>query len=131
VILWLVACAGESADTAGPAAEPTLTNVQSTVFDASCAFSTCHGEGGGNAGLSLLPGESWAELVGVAAEGDADGVPDGETRVIAGDPDGSYLVKKLEGAEGIVGDTMPQSSPLDAERLQLVRDWIESGALDD
>lgn len=55
----------------------------------------------------------------------------GNTLVIPGDPDNSYLVRKLEGGPDIAGDQMPPGGALDAERLQLVRDWIEAGALDD
>ena len=127
-LLLLVAC-GTSADTAetGDSAEtfaPTLTNVQEQVFDKSCAFSTCHGEGGGSGELSLLPGVSHANLVGVASDGDPT-----QTRVIPADPDNSYLIKKMEGASDIVDDPMP-AVPLDADRIQLVRDWIAEGAQD-
>lgn len=124
-LLFLLACPG-SEDTAdsGPAFAPTLTTVQAEVFDKSCAFSTCHGDGGGSGHLSLTPGVSLANLVGVAADGDPT-----RTRVIPGDPDGSYLVMKLEEAEGIVGDAMP-SVPLDEARIELVREWIAEGAQD-
>ena len=50
--------------------------------------------------------------------------------VIAGDADASYLVQKLEAADGIVGTEMPPGGTLEADRLQLVRDWIDAGALD-
>lgn len=132
MISWLIlACAAEPVDSAQPI-EPTLTNVQAEVFAKSCAFSTCHGEGAGSAGLSLVDGVSYGELVGVAAEGDVEtGVPAGEIRVVAGDPDASYLVKKLENTAGMLGERMPQAAALDAERLALVREWISAGALDD
>jgi hypothetical protein len=100
-------------------------NVQAEVFDKSCAFSTCHGDGGGSGELSLTPGNSFANLVGVPADGDPT-----QTRVIPADPDGSYLMHKLESADGIVGDPMPQAEPLDEARLSLVRAWIAEGAQD-
>lgn len=129
VLPLLLACAGGTSDSAdtGDSAEtfaPTLTNVQEQVFDKSCAFSTCHGEGGGSGDLSLLPGVSRVNLVNVPSDGDPT-----QTRVIPADPDNSYLIKKMEGASGIVDDPMPQV-PLDANRLALVREWIAEGAQD-
>lgn len=117
-----VAC-GEEPTTATGA--PTLSDVQADVFDASCAFSTCHAAPGAS-GLALEPGGSHAALVGVPSA-DAPG----EVLVIPGDSAGSYLVAKLRGDPGIVGDPMPDGGPLDAARLQLVVDWIDAGALDD
>lgn len=114
----------------------TLTEVQDEVFTPSCAFSSCHG---GNAGgLSLEDGDSFAALVGVPAAGvDAYTNPDvdvsAEILVIAGDPDNSYLIKKLTiGASGIKGSPMPDgTSGTEAERVALIASWIENGALDD
>lgn len=122
--LLLLACGTEPADSGDSAATfaPTLATVQSEVFNKSCAFSTCHGDGGGSANLSLVDGMSLANLVGMAADGDPT-----QTRVVPGDPDASYLVMKLEEAPGIVGDVMP-AVPLDAERIALVREWIAEGA---
>jgi len=127
----LIACTTAPVDS-GTTLAPTLVNVQSEVFTASCAFSTCHGDGGGNAGLSLLDGVSYSELVGILAEGDLEtgAPPEGATRVVPGDPDASYLVQKLQGDSTIVGDPMPSDAGLDAERLALVRDWIATGAED-
>jgi hypothetical protein len=49
--------------------------------------------------------------------------------VIPGDPDGSYLMIKLEGRQS-VGDRMPQTgSPLDSIDLTNLRNWISQGAL--
>ncbi len=116
LILALSACADAPADA------PAFADVQSQAFQG-CALSTCHGSGTG--GL-LLDGTAadYDRLVGVAAIGDAS-----QTLVVAGDADASYLVAKIEGAAGITGDAMPPGSSLSAETLQLVRDWIDGGAL--
>lgn len=80
----------------------------------------------------MVDGVSHGELVGIPAEGDAEtGAPVAEVRVIIGDPDESYLMKKLLASEGIVGERMPEAVALDDDRLALVRDWIAAGALDD
>ena len=65
-----------------------------------------------------------ARLVGKAASGAPDRV-----LVVAGDADRSYLFHKLEREGGIVGDPMPPA-PLEDDRLELVRDWIDGGALE-
>jgi hypothetical protein len=119
VILLLWACAEEGA--AG--VDPTLANVQAEVFTPSCAFSTCHASPGAS-GLVLEEGASHGALVGVESA-DAPG----NTLVVAGDAEGSYLVHKLRGDEGIVGEIMPQNSGgLEAELVDLVIAWIDAGA---
>ena len=114
----------------------TLTEIQDDVFTRSCAFSSCHGGTAG--GLSLEEGESYESLVGVPAEGvDATTNPDvdvsGEIRVIAGDPENSYLIKKLRiGATGIKGSPMPDgTSGMDDEKVDRIAEWIALGALND
>ena len=76
------------------------------------------------AGLDLRAGASYGELVSVRAESEPF------LRVVPGDPDGSYLVRKLEGRQS-VGDRMPQTgAPLDSIDLANIRNWISQGAPD-
>ena len=100
------------------------------LFTASCALSGCHtgetlqfgGKAGG--GLVLLPGKAYQSLVGTASK-----VDPARQRVVPGSSESSILVLKLEGAAG-VGSRMPQGSgPVDPAALQLIRDWIDQGAL--
>ena len=52
----------------------------------------------------------------------------GETRVIPGNANDSYMIKKLEGRQS-VGDRMPLgSSPLSTTDLQNIKNWINQGA---
>lgn len=106
------------------AAAPTFARVDAEILKPSCAFSICHG-GGSSGGLSLTgdAADDYAALVNVAATGTA-----GETLVIPNDPDGSYLIKKLEDASDIAGDVMPSTGALSADQIKLVRDWIAAGA---
>ena len=55
----------------------------------------------------------------------------GATLVIPGNPSGSYLVQKLEGAADIVGSRMPRNGPpfLSDAQVALIRLWIQNGAL--
>ena len=125
MIVLFLACAdkGEVEDT-GPA---TLTQIQEEVFTPSCAFTVCHAVAGADTTLDLTDGQSHASLVGVES---ADAPPN--VLVIAGDPNGSYLMWKLSAAAGITGDPMPDGDDdgLDAERLERVRSWIADGAQD-
>jgi hypothetical protein len=75
------------------------------------------------AGLDLRSGRSYGELVSVLATSEHI------LRVIPGNPDGSYLVMKLEGRQS-VGDRMPQTgAALDSIDLTNIRNWIAQGAL--
>lgn len=82
--------------------------------------SLCHGAAAGGFTLNLAPR---------AAGGDTIGVPSTEVpalmRVAPGDPEGSYLLKKVEGSAGIVGNRMGTGDPAEGA---LVRRWIASGA---
>ena len=56
----------------------------------------------------------------------------GAVRVIAGDPENSYLIHKLEGRSGIVGARMPLLGPyLTDGQIVVIRRWIETGARND
>lgn len=116
LILALSACAGAPADA------PTFADVQSQAFQG-CALSSCHGSGTGGLTLDGTSAD-YDRLVGVAAVGDAS-----QTLVVAGDADASYLVAKLEDVAGITGSSMPPGSALSADTIQIVRDWIDGGAL--
>ena len=111
----------------GSAQNPaTLSRIQSEILSARCAI--CHTGAGAPRGLRLDSVDtSFSLLVGVAS----DEVPS-LLRVNPGDPDNSYLVRKIEGAPDIVGQQMPLGGPpLSAEQIALVREWIRDGALDD
>jgi mono/diheme cytochrome c family protein len=113
--------------TAPPAAPPapTLSQIQTQIFDVSCTG--CHTDVGRNpsGGLNLKAGSAHASLVNVASSGSS-----GAMRVIPGNANTSYLVMKLEGAPGIVGMRMPRNGPpfLTDAQVKMIRDWIAAGA---
>ena len=50
-------------------------------------------------------------------------------RVLRFNSELSYVVWKIEGRQGIVGDPMPLGGPmLSQDRIDAIRDWIDSGA---
>lgn len=129
-ILLALACNGSSDDTGsngdtGPIEPATFTEVRDEILLNSCAFSSCHGDQG-SAGLTLTTESSYDALVNVPST-----KSDGEILVIPGDADGSYLIHKMEGADGIVGDIMPPGAGLPEEKIQAVRSWIDNGAPND
>lgn len=133
LLLALAACGGGGEDappsSAPPPAaglQPTLTSIQANVFTPSCAKTLCHAGPGAQAGLRLDPGFSWGLLVNFVSSQDMM-----RTRVIPTDPDGSFLIQKLEGAVGIIGARMPADGPpyLQQATIDVIRQWIQNGAL--
>jgi mono/diheme cytochrome c family protein len=103
----------------------TLAQLQSTIFTPIC--SGCHTGGGAALPSSMNlsnSAASHAALVGVASTEQP-----AVQRVSPGDPDASYLVRKLEGAPGITGERMPLGgAAISAELIADVRAWITAGA---
>ena len=132
----LVAACDEKLSTlAGPTPnlEPTFASVQREIFEASdsagrAACVTCHTSTGRNpsGGLNLNHDVAYDQLVNVPSRGKS-----GAIRVIPGDPDNSYLVRKIEGAPDIAGRRMPFSGPpfLTDGQILILRRWIAIGAL--
>jgi hypothetical protein len=104
---------------------PTLTSIQTNVFTPRC--SGCHTGVGANlpGALNLTSASaSHAALVGVASRE----VPTLQ-RVAAGNPNDSYLIRKLEGGPNIVANRMPLGGPfLPQTTIDAIRLWITNGA---
>jgi hypothetical protein len=127
LLFGLAACGGDEAKT--PA---TLTNVEAMVFTPSCSLSSsCH-TGASPAGGLNLDANTHGALIADSTE-----VP-GKKRVAPGNPDASYLMDKLlnrnlpsQGPNGEIYTSMPPGVTLEADLIDLVRRWIQAGALDD
>jgi len=49
--------------------------------------------------------------------------------VVPGDPDASFLIQKLQGADGLLGERMPDGGPyLSTATVNVIRQWIQDGA---
>lgn len=88
----------------GGGLQPTLQSIQVNIFTPACALSGCHVGATAPLGLQLdTLANARMNLVG----GDGMGVPSGQIpaslRVSPGFPDDSYIVQKIEGSPGIVG----------------------------
>jgi hypothetical protein len=136
-VLFLAGCAGngqgldENGNPIGSgnggeppvAFDPTFTNIQNNILTPNCT--PCHFGTNAPQGLRLEETQSFGVLVGVRS------IERPELfRVEPGNPDNSYLIRKLEGGPGISGAQMPLNGPpLDQLRINAVRVWISRGAL--
>jgi len=127
------ACDESLTDIAGPTPnlEPTFEAIQREIFETAESggrrnCTACHTNVGRTpaAGLNLTHDVAYQNIVGVAAQNKP-----GAVRVVAGSPDASYLVQKVEGTPGIVGLRMPFAPPYLTEgQILILRRWIELGA---
>lgn len=112
-----------------------LANNVQPIFDASCALGGCHAGAPPLPGdLDLSTGASRRDLVKVASFQ----MP-ARDRVAPGDPDESYLVRKIENAADIFGEQMPLGCPgtpqggavcLTNNQILAIRTWVSECALD-
>jgi len=128
------ACDEKLSTIAGPSPnlEPTFSSIQANILEAPdaagrVACTNCHTSIGHapSGGLNLLHDVAYDQLVNAASRGKP-----GAIRVIPGDPDNSYIVKKLTGAPDIVGRRMPFSGApfLTDGQMLILKRWIAIGA---
>lgn len=97
------------------------------LWNSKCLNPGCHEPPAPGGGL-VLSENAYANIVGVFATGA------NRPLVAPGDPDGSYVLNKLDGSFSDPevngsGSRMPLAMPmLSPEEIQLVSDWIEQGA---
>jgi Planctomycete cytochrome C len=137
-LLLAAACAASACDERlkdiigpeSPNLQPTFASIKNEIFSTtdlggrtSCI--TCHtNQGRTPAGNLNLFADPYAALVSVPSR-----QRQGATLVIPGDPESSYLIRKLEGRD-INLLRMPASGPpyLTANQILVIRRWIEIGA---
>ena len=101
---------------------PTLARLSAEIFTPRCATSGCHSGTNPSRGLSLEEDRIARETIEVESNGSDLKLVD------PGNPEGSYLLLKVRGDDGISGSRMPPSRPLSAEEIEKIRSWIASGA---
>lgn len=137
LVVAAAGCDENLKDVTGPTPnlEVTFSSIQQEIFSTTDSSGRsmctgCHTTQGRTpaSGLSLLPGVAHQNLVNRPSVGKP-----GAILVIPGDPDNSYLVQKLEGAPGIVGQRMPRTGGpyLTDGQMLVIRRWIREGANND
>lgn len=115
-----------------PSPSPTLSAfavIQQTIFNPTCLDMFCHTAEFAAGNLVLVEGQSYAQLVDVLSDNPAARAA-GLLRVEPGVPDESFLIIKLTGPTRPQGSRMPLGKPpLPAADIDLIRAWIEAGAL--
>jgi hypothetical protein len=97
-------------------------SIQDNVFTPICT--RCHIGAGAPQGLQLDADHSYALLVSVPSTEQPNVL-----RVEPGDPDSSYIIRKLQGAAGITGQQMPLGGPyLPQSTIDVIKQWITAGA---
>ena len=119
IALFVSACGGGSGSggSVSPPPPPTspppppfganFSEIQANVFTPTCATSGCHSGAGAPQGLRLDESSSYALLVGV--ESTQNGA---FLRVEPGNPNDSWLIRKLEGTANVGGQMPLGGSPL-------------------
>jgi hypothetical protein len=112
--------------TGGPAF--TFSRIQAEIFTPTCAKAGCHAASAASGGMVLDAGRSYGEIVNRPSTERG-----GFDRVEPGDPERSYLVKKLRGDPDITGGQMPLDNPgsLTREQLDGLIEWVRAGAPND
>jgi hypothetical protein len=97
------------------------------IFTASCVAAGCHSGARPKEELSLVAGEAYAELVGVATN-QCGGA---RTLVEPGNGGASYLMQKLLGVDLCSGSQMPKAGQsIPVSELETISNWICQGAPD-
>lgn len=108
------------------AGEPTGESFETDILPILDARCGCHQIGDGAGGLAFNAANAYDALVGQPSS------VMGVDYVVPSEPDGSYLLAKVEGtfaALGGDGDSMPPNPPpLEPDQIALIRTWIELGA---
>lgn len=118
---------GEPVDSSGVADSillaPIPENIQANIFSAICAVE-CHRPPNSYQELNLEAGKAYENLVDVPSVE----IPS-MMRVLPGDADNSYIIWKLEGRAGIIGQRMPLNLPaLPSDQIEAIKAWINDGA---
>lgn len=101
-----------------PQIKPKLSSIQKFIFNPSCVG--CHSGAAPSGGLNLSEGKAYSNLV------NANSRSSNLMRVVPGNSDQSYLMKRLTGANGIT--TMPPGGKLSQQYINAVGQWIDDGA---
>ncbi|MBL7994698.1 PEGA domain-containing protein [bacterium] len=103
---------------------PKVPLVIQNIFNANCT--RCHFGSNPPQGQNLTENFAYLHIVNVASNEQP-----GLKRILPGNPDDSYLVRKIQGTPGISLSQMPQDGPpfLSQAEIDTIRSWVTNGAL--
>jgi hypothetical protein len=114
----------EPEEPAGGTVPFTFSRIQAEIFTPNCDKAGCHDAASASGGQVLAAGRSYDQIVNVpSTESNLD-------RIEPGDPERSYMVKKLRGDPDITGERMPLDQPggLPQEQIDGLIAWVRAGA---
>ena len=125
-LILIPGCSEDSTTQPSPttsAPQAKLSDIQTKVFNVSCALSGCHGSTNNQAGLLLTTGNSFSNLVNVQSI-----LFSQFNRVEPNNSANSLLIKILKGE---VSPRMPfNRTPLSDAVIDSIAKWIDNGAID-
>jgi len=103
----------------------TFSRIQAEIFTPNCDKAGCHDAASASGGQVLAAGRSYDQIVNVQSTENST-----FDRIEPGDPERSYMVKKLRGDPGITGERMPLDQPggLPQEQIDGLIAWVRAGA---
>ena len=126
--LLLVGCGDvksptEPEEPQGPAF--TFTQIQAQIFTPNCVKAGCHDAATASNEMVLEAGQAYGQIVNRPAVGNSS-----LDRIEPGDPERSYLIKKLRGDPDITGSQMPLDNPGSLTQAQMdgLVGWVLAGA---
>jgi hypothetical protein len=134
LVLLLAAACGSVKSPTEPPEQPggvtafTFSRIQAEIFTPNCVKAGCHDAASASGGQVLAAGRSYNEIVNVRSTENST-----LDRIEPGDPERSYMVKKLRGDPDITGDRMPLDQPggLPQEQIDGLIAWVRAGAPND
>ena len=127
----LVGCEAHEEEVSAAATPPTFSEISGLLIERGCAESNCHQGAEAKAGLNLEAEFAFDALVNQPCSMPG-AVELGLNLVTPGEPDDSFLYVKvtLEEDHSLLGRPMPITGKgLSVEDTELIRRWIEAGAL--
>ncbi|HEU4565200.1 MAG TPA: hypothetical protein VFS05_11145 [Gemmatimonadaceae bacterium] len=107
-------------------ANPSFAHDVEPILATRCATGGCHTTRSRRAGMVLERGQAYDNIVGVQA------VTSPLKRIEPGNPDESWLIRRIE-ADPARRDNLPRmplgSTPLTANQIATIRNWVSQGAL--
>jgi hypothetical protein len=103
----------------------TFSQVQGRIFTPNCVKSGCHDAATASGDMVLAEGQAYGNIVNHPAAGN-----NLFNRIEPGNPERSYMIKKLRGDADITGAQMPFDAPgtLTKEQMDGLIGWILAGA---